>query len=771
MFFKGQGASKIPWGGTLGNLSFRDRAALMAAVLTASASITFSQMGFFAVHPGPGQSFYVVSLLALIAAAALVLGVPGGTLTGVACGLLLVLHATLQPLDVFETAVANPFAYCVLFGVMGLLLGVLFALALRNNPKGWRRLVYIALVCFGSSFIFTASFLALSFYQFVSVGAALHNSNPGMPMHEVSGYVIRRMGTLENLNYQVHANTLLMVVGCFLADFAARMFKFDRDARPLRVTFNMRLLITVFLCFMAVTATGFVVITEREKELSSRDMLEECTYLDEMRAEQEKRGLLYTQVTLNEAGDSEVLRENFRKYFSVESLLKGYEEELDGVVLIASGSTRKAVIVASDVSKVSVGSTLEDAFDRDTVDAIFESIKTNKVQGALYEDYAFDGETGFSPAELGYLVATCSTSSANSIVGDLTDQSAGYIYVIMRPASMVFSDRWEVVRWISQTAFVLMVAMYLLVSRLLDQVVIAPIKHMGEKLDAICEGKLDTLVDARGSSELVGLSAGINTTVDALKEWIAEAERRIDQELETARAIQRSALPSFFPPFPDISEFDLYASMEAAREVGGDFYDFFLVDEDTVAFLVADVSGKGIPASLFMMAAKAELDNYLSAGMDLVEAMGKTNARLCEGNEAEMFVTAWVATLDFMRGALTFVNAGHNHPLLRHDGRWTWVDQKGGLFMGSFASAKYRSSTIELAPGDELILYTDGVTEAFDVNGQQYGNDRLEAFLAAHAEMRPKELVEALKADVARWSEGEVQSDDITIFVLEYYGS
>jgi sigma-B regulation protein RsbU (phosphoserine phosphatase) len=210
--------------------------------------------------------------------------------------------------------------------------------------------------------------------------------------------------------------------------------------------------------------------------------------------------------------------------------------------------------------------------------------------------------------------------------------------------------------------------------------------------------------------------------------------------------------------------------MNAAREVGGDFYDFFEVDDTRVGFLIADVSGKGIPGALFMMAAKNEIENRMLSGMGLAEAVSTANVHLCANNEAGMFVTLWAATFDWTKGELTYVNAGHNFPLLRHGrgGNWEWLKKKCGLFLGTFEIAKYRQETIDLQPGDELILYTDGVNEAFSVNEEEYGNDRLEAFLAAHNDMRHDELVKALRDDVAAWAEGAEQSDDITILVMEY---
>ena len=169
-----------------------------------------------------------------------------------------------------------------------------------------------------------------------------------------------------------------------------------------------------------------------------------------------------------------------------------------------------------------------------------------------------------------------------------------------------------------------------------------------------------------------------------------------------------------------------------------------------------------------MMASKTELANYIRSGMELAEAVHSANWDLCQQNDAGMFVTVWAATLDYNTGELTYVNAGHNPPLLRHDGTWRWLREKGGLFLGTFETAKYRSTSITLVPGDELLLYTDGVNEAFSVDVEEYGNDRLEAFLSAHTSLHARSLVDALKADVESWTEGAEQSDDITILALEY---
>ncbi|MBR3316235.1 MAG: SpoIIE family protein phosphatase [Atopobiaceae bacterium] len=311
-------------------------------------------------------------------------------------------------------------------------------------------------------------------------------------------------------------------------------------------------------------------------------------------------------------------------------------------------------------------------------------------------------------------------------------------------------------------------ALFLSIYVLIDRVVVRSIWQVNERLGEITRGDLSVEVDVRDSSEFRSLSDDINATVAALRDAIAAESARIESDLATAKAIQESALPRSFPPFPDITAFDIYASMKAAREVGGDFYDFFLINRHTLGFLIADVSGKGIPASLFMMAAKSELANYMKSGMDLAEAVHSANWNLCQGNDAGMFVTVWAATLDYETGRLTYVNAGHNPPLLRHGDTWEWLKQKGGLFLGTFERAKYRSHTLTLVPGDELLLYTDGVNEAFSVDEEEYGNERLEAFLAKHVALHPRMLVDVLRTDVARWAKGAEQSDDITMLCLEY---
>lgn len=336
------------------------------------------------------------------------------------------------------------------------------------------------------------------------------------------------------------------------------------------------------------------------------------------------------------------------------------------------------------------------------------------------------------------------------------------------PTSETFTSRDLSVLVISFMEVLVFGAIFAAIYLLIKRVVVRSIWQVNGRLGQITNGDLTVQVDVRDSSEFASLSDDINDTVAALRDAIAAEAKRIERDLSTAKAIQESALPRTFPPFPEVKAFDIYASMNAAREVGGDFYDFFLIDDHTLGFLIADVSGKGIPASLFMMAAKTELAGYMKSGMPLNDAVRNANWDLCGSNEANMFVTVWAATLDYNTGELTYVNAGHNFPLLRHNGTWTWLNKRCGLFLGTFETAKYRQETIQLDPRDQLVLYTDGVNEAFNPNEEEYGNERLERFLAAHANLSPRMLVDLLREDVRRWANGAEQSDDITIMCLEY---
>lgn len=347
----------------------------------------------------------------------------------------------------------------------------------------------------------------------------------------------------------------------------------------------------------------------------------------------------------------------------------------------------------------------------------------------------------------------------------------GYHIVAAIPHSEAALSRNVAVGVTTAMQLLVFVALFALVYVLVKRLVVDNIYRINGSLSAITEGKLDTVVDVRSHVEFEELSNDINSTVDTLKRYIADAAARIDAELAFAKAIQHSALPSVFPPFPNRSEFEIWASMHTAREVGGDFYDFYFVDDDTLAFLVADVSGKGIPAAMFMMQSKTLLKSYAETGMSVEAVFGDANKKLCEGNDAGMFVTAWMACLNVRTGLLSFANAGHNPPLLRRrDGSIEYLKTKPGLVLAGMEGIRYRKNELRLEPGDMLYLYTDGVTEATDARSRLYGEERLLSALRANGASDVAAVCRAVKADVDAFVGEAEQFDDITMLCLEYKG-
>ena len=241
-------------------------------------------------------------------------------------------------------------------------------------------------------------------------------------------------------------------------------------------------------------------------------------------------------------------------------------------------------------------------------------------------------------------------------------------------------------------------------------------------------------------------------------------QERIARELEMARDIQTSALPQTFPAFPDRPEFDLYASMTPAKEVGGDFYDFFPVDGDHMALLIADVSGKGIPAALFMMASRTLIRNEVMGGCDPATALHRANVQLCDRNESGMFVTVWLAVVEISTGKGVACNAGHERPCLqRAGGKFELLQYRHNLFVGVMERARYQNREFELNPGDCLFVYTDGVPEANDSSENMFGEQRMLDALNQRPDATPEELIGTVHEAVRQFRGDAPQFDDITM--------
>ena len=250
----------------------------------------------------------------------------------------------------------------------------------------------------------------------------------------------------------------------------------------------------------------------------------------------------------------------------------------------------------------------------------------------------------------------------------------------------------------------------------------------------------------------------------------ATAEKeRIGAELNVATQIQADMLPRIFPAFPEREEFDIYATMNPAKEVGGDFYDFFLVDEDHLAVVIADVSGKGVPAALFMVIAKTLIKNHAQNRDTPGAVFTQTNEQLCEGNDAGLFVTAWMGVLEISTGQFVYVNAGHNPPLLkRAGGQFEWLKSRPGFVLAGMEGIRYRENTLQLEPGDELYLYTDGVTEATNSSQELFGEERLQAALNEEPDLPVHKLLPKIKGCIDAFVGEAEQFDDITMLGLHY---
>lgn len=317
------------------------------------------------------------------------------------------------------------------------------------------------------------------------------------------------------------------------------------------------------------------------------------------------------------------------------------------------------------------------------------------------------------------------------------------------------------------TEALIFLALFVHLTFLVQREVVSKIHEVNSSLTKLTAGDLNEVVDVRSSNEFILLSDGINATIDTLKRYIAEAAARLDQELEFARTIQQAALPSVFPAFPTRDEFDIFAFMEAAKEVGGDFYDFYLLDPDTLILVIADVSGKGIPAAMFMMRAKTTLKSYTESGLDVAEAFQKTNDALCENNEAQMFVTAWMGALDLRTGRLQYVNAGHNPMLVAPAGApFRYVKPAPGFVLGGVEGFPFRASELQMKPGDVICVYTDGINEAQNPAEELFGNERLLQSANLARGKSVEQLCRSIQQDVNDFAGEAEQFDDMTVLAV-----
>ncbi len=327
---------------------------------------------------------------------------------------------------------------------------------------------------------------------------------------------------------------------------------------------------------------------------------------------------------------------------------------------------------------------------------------------------------------------------------------------------------------------ILLVAIILLtlwIAGLIASRIARPVTMLTEDVQKISNGNLEYHSKIKTGDEIEELSLSfehmgreLQVYIENLNNITAEKER-IGAELNIATKIQASMLPRIFPAFPDREEFDIYATMLPAKEVGGDFYDFFLIEKNTLAILIADVSGKGVPAALFMVIAKTLIKNNAQYGLSPKDVFTTVNNLLCTNNEEGMFVTAFMGFLDIPTGTFTCVNAGHNPPLIRRGDHFEWLKVKRGLFLGGMENITYQQEELKIGKDNLIYLYTDGITEAMNPERQQFSETRLLEAVELYKDLDLKDFALSIKSNIDEFAEGAEQADDITMLVLKYKGA
>ena len=415
--------------------------------------------------------------------------------------------------------------------------------------------------------------------------------------------------------------------------------------------------------------------------------------------------------------------------------------------------------------------------------------------GRLTGDY-------YSPEIVRHYMDACAIPGEVSFYRNKSEEF-GYMYTGMipvldsagEPVAVLAADlsMQEITRvwqryWMIVGAEILILVTFFLFSmyQWLRKRVIAPLKQLEEVSASFVESSRQTQdpsridykrADIHTGDEMEVLSDALNAMFDDTRRYmtnllcVTAEKEKIGAELNVATQIQADMLPRIFPAFPDRREFDLYAFMHPAREVGGDFYDFFLIDEDHLCMVIADVSGKGVPAALFMVIAKTLIKNQAMMGDDPADILGKVNEQLCEGNEAMLFVTVWISILTISTGKGIAANAGHEHPVIRRaGGSYELVVYRHSPAVAAMEGMRFRQHSFELHPGDRLFVYTDGVPEATNAENELFGNERMLDVLNSQPARKPHALLETMKREIDIFVGEAPQFDDITMLCLDYFG-
>ena len=370
-------------------------------------------------------------------------------------------------------------------------------------------------------------------------------------------------------------------------------------------------------------------------------------------------------------------------------------------------------------------------------------------------------------------------------VGDESNGTRGYILADFTLNEMTHDMLAFLIRYIFATIAVT-AFMGFIITRLMERTTVRPINAIAKAAQSYVEDRRSgntrmehfSSLPIRTGDEVEHLNRVMAQMEKDLSVYmedltrVTKKEERVRTELDMASKIQKGALPDIFPAFPDRQEFDLYASMEPAKEIGGDFYDFFLIDDDHLCLVIADVSGKGVPAALFMMASKIILADNAIMGKSPSEILYDANNAICKNNKLEMFVTVWVGILEISTGKLSAANAGHEYPALkRGDGGFSVFKDRHGFVLGGMEGMKFKEYEILLSPGDKLFVYTDGVPEANDPDGNMFEVKRMIDALNEDPDASPAQILGAVRGEISKFVREAEQFDDLTMLCLEYKGA
>lgn len=590
------------------------QAMVFVAVSVATIAFAFAQLGLVGLgEPNEGMTYAVVQLVP-VAIAALLFGPLGGALLGLIAGAALLVHSHVQPLDFFEVYFITPVSSCVLLLAAGFVLDLMFAAAL---------------------------------VVFAFRGCVLYELNVNGVLAGEFANVDESFGSVWA---QIAIDAVLMAAVCLAVDAVARYFGHAAAARSLHTVYRGWLMLVVLVAFMVTAAVGYVIVTFQEEQAADELMGSEVTYLCNQIDENQERLEAFARIVGEGfvARDGSELSDEAREFvdgpLSLNRLLDGYTEEFDGMVVVV----KDGAVLLTDTDQFKAGVSIDVFFGEGSEPILSKYASEGRLVQLVYSD-----EDMLDPSEEDRIYSL-------QVVHLRVAQVDDYLVLMIQPASMVFADRAGVMVWLTLSALVLLLVVFAASSRLLVRIVADPIDRVNRALERIAEGDLATRTDEGSSRELASLSEGVNTMTVALEKQFAQIKEGIKRELDAAAVIQESALPRAFPPFPDIPRFDIYAGMQPAREVGGDFYDFFLIgdacdaESGKLGFVVADVSGKGVPAALFMMAAKTAIRGYMESGMELGEAFENANRKLCAGNDSAMFVTAFAGVLDYATGSVSY---------------------------------------------------------------------------------------------------------------------